>query len=152
MQRRVRALAVACGSEAEWIRELRAAGITPRPYFAKGSTEEVTGYSVQMRQQRNADGKLETALTFSGLRLGKDMTLPALRSWASWDRSVEAQQEALAEWQKSLAASGQAASRGGLSRITSSMDQQQAIDQLGRWSDYVRTIPNSDRDAWSKAA
>ncbi|WP_280484552.1 relaxase/mobilization nuclease domain-containing protein [Nocardia cyriacigeorgica] len=152
MQRRVRALAVACGSEAEWIREMRAAGITPRPYFAKGSTEEVTGYSVQMRPQRNADGKLETALTFSGLRLGKDMTLPALRSWASWDRSVEAQQEALAEWQKSLAASGQAASRGGRSRIVSPMDQQQAIDQLGRWSDYVRTIPSTDRDAWSKAA
>ncbi|MBF6518474.1 hypothetical protein IU421_29975 [Nocardia cyriacigeorgica] len=152
MQRRVRALAVACGSEAEWIREMRAAGITPRPYFAKGSTEEVTGYSVQMRPQRNADGKLETALTFSGLRLGRDMTLPALRSWASWDRSVEAQQEALAEWQKSLAASGQAASRGGRSRIVSPMDQQQAIDQLGRWSDYVRTIPSTDRDAWSKAA
>ncbi|NEW48381.1 hypothetical protein GV789_28870, partial [Nocardia cyriacigeorgica] len=46
-------------------------------------------------------------------------SISAYISWASWDRSVEAQQEALAEWQKSLAASGQAASRGGLSRITS---------------------------------
>lgn len=145
MQRRVRALAVAAGSEAEWVRELRAAGIVPKAYYEKGGRDAVTGYSVEWRPDRGADGRREKTLTFSGLRLGKDMTLPQLRKWAGWDQSPEAAAEALAEWNKATDSRGRP-------RISSPLDEQQAIAELAQWSEYMRTIPVDDRAAWAEAA
>ncbi|MEV0047996.1 relaxase/mobilization nuclease domain-containing protein [Nocardia rhamnosiphila] len=145
MQRRVRALAVAASSEAEWVREMRAAGIMPRAYYEKGSRESVTGYSVEWRPDRGADGRREKTLTFSGLRLGKDMTLPQLRRWAGWDQSPEAAAEALAEWNKATDSRGRP-------QISSPLDEQQAIAELAQWSAYMRTIPIGDRAAWAEAA
>ncbi|MGV9639300.1 relaxase/mobilization nuclease domain-containing protein [Nocardia rhamnosiphila] len=145
MQRRVRALAVAAGSEAEWVREMRAAGIMPKAYYEKGGRETVTGYSVEWRPDRGADGRREKTLTFSGLRLGKDMTLPQLRRWAGWDQSPKAATEALAEWNKATDSRGRP-------QISSPLDEQQAIAELAQWSAYMRTIPVDDRAAWAEAA
>lgn len=145
MERRVRAIAAAAGSEAEWLRELRAVGILPRPQWEKGGQEVVGGYKVEMRPQRNADGKLEKALTFSGGYLAKDLTLPALRHWAGWDQSPEAQAEALSEWRKGL-------DQFGRPKIGSELDERRVIDELARWSAHTRTIPATDRDEWCRAA
>ncbi|WP_051030212.1 relaxase/mobilization nuclease domain-containing protein [Nocardia takedensis] len=145
MQRRVRALAIATGSEAEWIRELRAAGVLAKPRFTKGG-ESVGGCSFQMRPQVNRDGKLEKAIEYSGGYLAKDLTLPSIRGWAAWDRSPQAEQEALREWRKSLGEP--AATRSGIAPS----DERAAIEELGRWSAYMRTIPESDHDAWAQAA
>ncbi|GGL44102.1 relaxase/mobilization nuclease domain-containing protein [Nocardia jinanensis] len=145
MERRVRAVAAAAGSEAEWLRELRAVGILPRPRWEKGGQEVIGGYKVEMRPQRNADGKLEKALSFSGGYLAKDLTLPALRHWAGWDQSPQAQSEALAEWRKGV-------DQFGRPKIGSELDERRVIDELARFSAHARTIPAADRDEWCRAA
>ncbi|MEU4345445.1 hypothetical protein AB0H00_30040 [Nocardia sp. NPDC023852] len=150
LRRRVRALAVAAGSEAEWIREIQAAGIIIKPYFAKGGMDEVTGYSVELPPRRNQSGKLEKQITYSGLRLAKDLTLPSIRTWASWDRSLEAREEALTAWREITASSHQG--RRGVSGIDSRMSEQQVTAELKRFSEYARSIPVEDRDAWAKLA
>lgn len=150
LRRRVRALAVAAGSEAEWVREVQLAGIIIKPYFAKGGMEEVTGYSVELPPRTNRDGKVEKQITYSGLRLAKDLTLPAIRSWASWDRSFEAREEALTVWREITASSH--SGRRGASGIDSRMSEQQVMTELARFSVYARSIPVDDHDAWAKLA
>ncbi|MEV6562961.1 hypothetical protein AB0M22_45090 [Nocardia sp. NPDC051756] len=148
LSRRVRALAVASGSEAEWIREVQAAGIIISPYFRRGGMDEVTGYKVELPPRRNLDGKLEKSLSYGGGYLARDLTLPRIREWAPWDRGADAREEALTEWRNITKSSGKQHH----SRISSPLDEQQTVDELGRWSRYVREIPAADRDAWAKAA
>jgi len=151
LRRRVRAAAAAAGSEAEWLRELREQQIVVRPRFGKDSTEEVTGYSVRMPAQRNAEtGQWENPRGYSGLQLGKDLTLPALRSWAEWDTSDAAREEAAAEWRRLLTNSH----RGGRpdQMPLDPAAQTHAIAALSRWSEQLRGIPIEDRAEWRRAA
>lgn len=146
LQRRVRALAASADSEAGWLRELRDQQIVARPFFAPGG-EEVTGYSVRMPAQRDDNGNWEKALWYSGTRLGKDLTLTALRGWAPWDHSAEARDGALEEWRH-----WERSSHRGRPRHVDPAARQDVIAQLGRWSAHMRTIPYTDRDSWEKAA
>lgn len=147
LRRRVRAAAVSTESEAEFVRELRAAGMVLRPRYAKDRTDEVTGYSIRMPAQKNlASGRWEKAIWFGGGHLAKDLTLSALRGWAGWEQSAQAGEEAVAEWGRS------STSRSGRSLRPDAMSQKDAVAQLSRWSEYMRTIPVEDRDAWAKAA
>lgn len=151
LQRRVRALAGAAGSEAEFVRELRAVGVSVKPRFAKGG-EQVSGYSVRMPvrsrpgSEQDADGGVEKAIWFPGKQLAKDLTLPALRGWAGWDTSEAAQAEALAEWQKTLPGSRR-------TRLAADPEAiSEAAEDLAVWQRYLRTIPVDDLDGWAKAA
>ncbi|WP_331764085.1 hypothetical protein OG225_43580 (plasmid) [Nocardia sp. NBC_01377] len=147
LRRRVRAVAVSTESEAEFVRELRSAGVMLRPRYAKGSTEEVVGYSVRMPAQRNQKtGAWEKAIWFGGGHLAKDLTLSAMRGWAGWEQSEQARTAASAEWGRSNT------TRSGRSVRPDLLSQKDAIGQLARWSQYMRTIPLDDRDAWAKAA
>ncbi|MBF6229337.1 hypothetical protein IU470_30135 [Nocardia abscessus] len=150
LERRVRALAVASSSEAEWIREVQAAGIIISPRFASGGMDEVIGYKVALPPRTNRDGKREKSIEYGGGRLATDMTLPAIRTWASWDRSFEAGEEALAVWREITTSSQQG--RRAASGIDSRMSEQQAIVELARFGKYAREIPSEDRDAWAKLA
>ncbi|MFD3431289.1 relaxase/mobilization nuclease domain-containing protein [Nocardia fluminea] len=147
LRRRVRGLALAAESEAEFVRELRGAGMVVRPRFAKGGTDEVVGYAVRMPAQNNArTGVAEKSVWYGGGQLAKDLTLSSMRGWTGWDTSADAEQAAVAEWSRSMT------TRGGRSTAPSAMSEQDAIRQLGRWSTYMGTIPVGDRDAWAKAA
>lgn len=144
LRRRVRGAAVAADSEAEWLRLLHVEGVTVIPRYARGSMDAVEGYSVQMQPQLNkVTGRWEKSLSYSGLRLGKDLTLPALRHWAGWDRSAAAAEDARQEWSRI---------QPGRPRSVSPMAEREAIDELARWSDEMRRIPVGDRDAWAAAA
>lgn len=145
LQRRVRAIAAGVESEAEWVREMRAAGLVVRPYFAKGGMDQVSGYSVGMRPSLNAEGKREKPLSYGGGRLARDLTLTALRSWAPWAQGFDAEQAALDEWRKANAP-------GARSSIATPVDEQATIAELQRFSDYARGIAPGDRDAWAKLA
>lgn len=147
LHRRVRAVATATDNEAEFVRELRQAGMVLRPRFAKGGTDEVVGYAIRMPAQRNAkSGAWEKAIWYSGGQLAKDLTLNSMRGWTGWETSEDARTAAVEEWSRPTT------TRGGRTVGPNPMSEQDAIRQLGRWSQYMSTIPVSDRDAWAKAA
>ncbi|WP_433527736.1 relaxase/mobilization nuclease domain-containing protein (plasmid) [Nocardia pseudovaccinii] len=147
LRRRVRGAAMAAESEAEWLRLMHAEGITVIPYWAPGGMDEVTGYKVEARPQKNLKtGAWEKTITYSGLRLGRDMTLPTVRKWAPWDTSPRAREEALKEWRRITTGSA------GRPRVVDPMAAREAIDELRQWSAATRRIPVSDRNAWAKAA
>ncbi|MFD4357492.1 relaxase/mobilization nuclease domain-containing protein [Nocardia sp. NPDC058518] len=147
LHRRVRAVATATESEAEFVRELREVGMVLRPRFAKGGTDEVVGYAIRMPAQKNQKtGSWEKAIWYGGGQLAKDLTLNSLRGWTGWDASDDARTAAVAEWSRPPT------TRGGRAIGPNVMSEQDAIRQLGRWSQYMSTIPASDRDAWAKAA
>lgn len=101
LERRVRAFVAAADSEAEFVQSVRTAGISIRARWAKGGTQAVTGYSVQLRSQPNLrTGRTEKAIAFSGLQLAKDLSLPAMRDWAGWDTSEQAKADALDAWSR----------------------------------------------------
>lgn len=91
LARRVRTAAVASSSEAEFVRRLRAQGVAARPRYAKGDRRVVVGYSVAVE----APGD-QQYLWYSGGKLAKDLSLPALR--ASWSTGDQERCKAVAEW------------------------------------------------------
>ncbi|MEV0360627.1 hypothetical protein AB0H71_31680 [Nocardia sp. NPDC050697] len=127
------------------VREMRAAGLIVRPYFAKGGMDQVTGYSVGMRPSLNAKAKREKPISYGGGRLARDLTLTALRSWAPWKQGFDAEQAALEEWRKANTPAAR-------SSIATPVDEQATIAKLARFTDYARGIAEGDRDAWAKLA
>jgi hypothetical protein len=75
LARTVRGCATTAGSEAEFVRRLRSAGLLARPRYGPGGREAVVGYSVALRPAAG-----ETVVWFGGGRLGRDLTLPRLRA------------------------------------------------------------------------
>ncbi|WP_343320535.1 hypothetical protein AAFM46_16765 (plasmid) [Arthrobacter sp. TMP15] len=86
---KVRAAGAGSRSEAEYVRRLRGNSLLVRPYFAKGGTGKVAGYSVAMRPTQG-----ERPIWYGGGTLAKDLSLPALR--AGWP--VDSAVEAMPEW------------------------------------------------------
>lgn len=85
----VRGATAGARSEAEFVRRARGAGMILRPRFAKGSQDEVVGYSVALRPVHG-----EAPIWYGGNTLGKDLSLPSLRAgWPEDDRAA-----AVAEW------------------------------------------------------
>src|SRR5690606_1950693 len=108
---------------------------------------EVTGYSVRFPPHRAQDTGVErTALWYGGGRLSKDLTLTALRAWTGWENTPEAQEAAAAQWRSTMT------TRSGRSFAPDPLSEQETITRLGQWSQYMRTIPVTDRDGWAKAA
>lgn len=87
---KVRGAGAGAHSEAEYVRRLRGNGLLVRPYFSKGTTKEVSGYSVALRPVHG-----ERPIWYGGGTLAKDLTLPSLRT--GWPESNRA--EAVPEWQ-----------------------------------------------------
>jgi hypothetical protein len=147
LRRRVRAAAIASENEAEFVRALKDEGIVVRPRYAKGGTEEVTGYAVRMAVQKDREtGQPVKPVWYSGGQLSKDLTLSAMRTWTGWVESDESRDAALAEWGQAMT------TRSGRALRTSAWDERAAIDQLAQWSAAMRDIPVGDRDGWAKAA
>ncbi|WP_216915221.1 relaxase/mobilization nuclease domain-containing protein [Nocardia noduli] len=144
--RQVRGIAAVAETEAEFVAELRGAGIMVKPRFAKGG-ESVTGYSVRYPPHRAQDtGAERTSLWYGGGHLSKDLTLESLRAWTGWETTPESRDAAMAQWR------GTMTTRSGRSYAPDPGAEREAITRLGQWSAYMRTIPVEDRDAWAKAA
>ena len=91
LARRVRTAAVASTSEAEFVRRLRAQGVATRPRYAKGDRRAVVGYAVATEAPEG-----QQYLWYSGGKLAKDLSLPALR--ASWSEGDQGRSDAVSEW------------------------------------------------------
>ncbi|MGW0006108.1 relaxase/mobilization nuclease domain-containing protein [Nocardia grenadensis] len=147
LRRRVRAAAAATENEAEFVRAVREDGVMVRPRYAKGGTEEVTGFAVRMPVQKNLEtGAWEKPVWYSAGKLSKDLTLAAIRGWTGWVESDESRAAALAEWGRAMT------TRSGRALRQTPLDQRAALDQLTQWSAAMREIPVGDRAAWARAA
>ena len=91
LARVVRAAATVAGSEAEFVRLLRDAGLAARPRYDRVGGHRLVGYAVA---EEPSDGGV--AVFFGGGKLARDLSLPALRD--CWCDSEAERQEAAAEW------------------------------------------------------
>ncbi|MBC7632976.1 relaxase/mobilization nuclease domain-containing protein [Aeromicrobium sp.] len=89
--RTVRAYATGSADEAEFVRRCRRGGVLVRPRYASDRTDVVVGYSVAARPPAG-----ESPVWFGGGNLGRDLTLPRLRS--GWPDTPEEHTAAVAEW------------------------------------------------------
>lgn len=147
VHRRVRAAVEASADEAEFVRRMRVSGLAVRPFFAKGTHEVVTGYSVTLKGQ---DGH-GTGLWHAGGKIAKDLSLSALRASGRWPSTPESATEAAAEWRHA---------KRGLRTVTSTgRETQRPVEQ--DWRDwYAQTdellaeLANGDgnRHVWTRAA
>jgi hypothetical protein len=140
---RVRAAAVAAGSEAEWLRRVRADGVLVMPRFAEGTTDVVAGYRAALKGE-------DRLRFYGGGQLGRDLSLPRLRElWPA--PSVEVAGEASAEWQAAFR--GQRTGVIGREAIELSRAAPDvAARNLAAFSDRLASVPVTDRVAWSIAA
>jgi len=80
VRRSVRSAATAARTESEFIGHARANGLILRPRWGTGASTDVTGYAAA---RPSTDTATDSLVFFSGLQLGRDLSLPALR--AGWD-------------------------------------------------------------------
>ena len=75
----MRVAGAGAGSEAEFVRVLRADGVLVRPRFAAGRDDQVVGYSVALAPAAGRE-----PVWHAGGKVAKDLTLPRLRSDGGW--------------------------------------------------------------------
>ena len=139
----VRACSAAAGDEAEFVRRVRRAGVRIRPRFAKGSTTEVTGYSVALR-----DGPA-AGVWYGGGHLARDLTLTRLR--ADWPNSAQSATEALGEW--AAARRGTAAIGKGRETLTPDPEMwARYTTEVTALREQLRNVPCEDRELWAHVA
>ncbi|MFE3023375.1 relaxase/mobilization nuclease domain-containing protein [Nocardia tengchongensis] len=143
LRRLVRAHAVASDSESEFVTGLRAAGISIRPRYAAGTTDEVTGYSVRWHR----DGS-EIGPWVGGGTLAKDLTLRALRE-QQWDDSPQARRDALSAWNTRTGGASKT-TRGGRGDGVDAW--QRAAEDIAGWRERLAQIPHDDRRQWAYMA
>jgi len=80
VRRSVRSAATAARTESEFIGHARANGLILRPRWGKGASTDVTGCAAA---RPSTDTATDSLVFFSGLALGRDLSLPALR--AGWE-------------------------------------------------------------------
>lgn len=150
LARNTRACASAAVDEADFVRRVRAEGMLIRPRFAAGSEGVVTGYSIAL-VPRTADGERDfraRPVWFGGGQLARDLTLPRLRS--EWPDSPANALNAVAEWRR--AKRQRPPMREPVSRTISPELIAEAVQDLGRWTSYLKSIPVDDRAEWARAA
>ena len=99
LARVVRAAATVAGTEAEFVRFLRDAGLAARPRYDRAGGHRVVGYAVA---EKPSEGGV--AVFFGGGKLARDLSLPALRD--HWRAGEAESREAAGEWAGGAPASG----------------------------------------------
>ena len=146
LAQRVRAAAVASTSEAEWIRRVRGDGIVIKPYFAKGTTDVVSGYKTALKPESYND-KL---VFFGGGRLAKSLSLPNVRKlWP--EPSLEDAAAASAEWQAAFRGQ-KPTTQGRESRPIGEKAPGVALRRFAEFNDRLASIPHTDTGAYARAA
>jgi hypothetical protein len=99
LARVVRAAATVAGSEAEFVRLLRDAGLAAKPRYDRVGGHHVVGYAVA---EEPSDGGV--AVFFGGGKLARDLSLSALRD--RWSDCEAEREEAAVEWAGETPATG----------------------------------------------
>jgi len=162
--RTVRAVALASRSEDEFVRRARRAGLVLAPFHDQRSGQ-VTGYSAGCRPA----GGNGQPVYFAGGRLGRDLTLPALRrGWghpaggrkgaAEWgsNRGSGPGRYLHGGWPEASRRYGPArrpATSGGPETQRWAVNQwQEAGIRLGQVVRELAAVPANDQEAWQRAA
>lgn len=140
----VRAAAAASNDEAEFVRRLRRQDLIVRPRYAQGTTDVVAGYSVAERPTQG-----ERPIWYGGGNLGRDLTLPRLRS--EWPDSVESSTAANAEWAAAMRGR-RVVSVGREASTPSPADWQRSASDLEQLVQKLRAVPVDDRETWVQVA
>ncbi|MFY0407926.1 relaxase/mobilization nuclease domain-containing protein [Solicola sp. PLA-1-18] len=144
---RVRAAAVASADEAEWVRRVRASGVVVKPYYAKGTTDVVTGYKAALKPAEYND-KL---VFYGGGRLGKDLSLPRIREGFETP-TLEQADAASAEWSAAARGQAPAAQSGREHAQLAGSASLEASKRLAAFNDRLARIEPGDDLAWADAA
>ena len=94
LEARIRAAATAASSEPDFIQQLHSVGVRVRPYFAKGRTDIINGYSVALHDHELPDGI--TSPWRAGSKISKDLGLKTLRT--RWVDTPETATQAAQAW------------------------------------------------------
>jgi len=139
----VRACAAAAGDEGEFVRRVRGARVRIRPRFAKGSTTEVTGYSVALREGPAAD------VWYGGGHLSRDLTLTRLR--ADWPPSPDSTAHAVSEW--TAARREEPSVAAGRETLTPDPEMwARYTTEVTALREQLRSVPSDDRELWAHVA
>lgn len=142
--RTVRASAAASDSESEFVRRMRRSGLLVRPRYADGRTDVITGYSVAERPVAG-----ERPIWYGGGRLGRDLTLPRLRS--GWPDTPMGASEAAAEW--NAARRGRRVVSPGRETTEPHPEMWERYSrELGALRQQLQDVPLTDRDTWATLA
>ena len=138
---KVRAAAARAGSEAQFVRNLRAQHVIVWPRYAQGRSDVVTGYSIAERPRFG-----EAPIWYGGGSLARDLTLPRLRQL--WPDIPQAASEAVEEWR--AFSRNQNAAHPGTSRPVPSPGAVEA--RMAGLNRKLHALPVEDREAWSSIA
>jgi hypothetical protein len=144
LARAVRACSVAAADEAEFVRLMRQNDLLVRPRFADGTTDVVTGFSVATKPLHG-----ERPIWYGGGHLGKDLTLPVLRS--AWADSIGAADAAAAEWTAASRGRRPVAPDKGR-EAQDSLALQRYSESLEKLASDMRAVTHSDTSAWAQVA
>lgn len=147
LTRRLRAAAAVSTSEADYVRNVRLAGVLVRPRFAAASTDVVSGYSAALRP---TDGSRPVWRAPS--KLDRNLGLGSLR--ARWGTDVkgtdEAGRAAVAVWRRRDVA---ATSRGAVGQpVLLPALAPETAQQLAALTAQLSKIDAADRAGWAIAA
>lgn len=144
LARTVRACATAAGDEGEFVRRLRQHGVLVRARFAEGTQDVITGYSVAAKPEVG-----ERPIWYGGGHLGRDLTLPRLRS--EWPDSAAGAMDAAAEW-NAAKRGRRPASPGREMREPDPALWREVGQDLEKLRDQMRAVPIEDRETWARVA
>jgi Relaxase/Mobilisation nuclease domain len=144
LARVVRACATASEDEAEFVRRLRRAGVLVRPRFAEGRSDVVTGYSVARRPVYG-----ERPIWYGGGHLGRDLTLPRLRT--GWPDTPTGANAAAAEWTAGRRGRRPVAPGREICEPDPLLWQEYTRD-LAALREQLRAVPLEDIDTWARVA
>jgi len=140
VRRSVRSAATAARTESEFIGHARVNGLILRPRWGTGASTDVTGYAAA---RPSKDTATDSLVFFSGLALGRDLSLPALR--AGW----EPDPAAAAAWKA-------ATQRGATAPRRTPVHDPRAVTAAGQAMTVAHqrmaATPGGDRAAWSAFA
>ena len=146
LRRGVRASATAARTESEFVGLLRAEGLVVRPRWAAGGRDTVVGYSVARATDPRSGEEL---VWFGGGKLGRDLTLPALRQ--GW----EPDPDAATAW-RAVDPASRAADRATPDRaprpVLSPEVLTEAAVRVQQVTAQLGAVPLHDRAAWSALA
>lgn len=143
----LRPLAQSSATEADYVRAVRAhKDVLIRPRFARGSTTEVTGYSVALRPGLAADGDGKPIWRPAGY-LDNDLKLSALRQ--RWPSGPEHQQMAAAAWRRTATRDD---AKTAPPRGDKDARSARAAADADRWATRVGSVADRSSKSWHSAA
>lgn len=140
LEARMRAASARAGTEAGYVGALLQQGVRVRPRFERGSTTNVVGYNVALREAG------DRPTWYGGRRIARDLSLRALREQWAPNETAETRDAALRLWRRG------AGVRNEKPAAATPRDAQAARDTITRYAQWTGTLNPADRETWQRVA